>query len=147
MVCIEACFGELAVSPDRGRTKAAQDGKGIKVIRKDRLRRKGMTTIEDVTVPREGEEACKEGKEEEGGRLVIKYESVHLQVQLAIQQQQMKPDKLAWGLALALKAKNKRCSSGSLGRDSSVNSGGRRVRLQRLPLTGHTASKSLGEVC
>lgn len=87
MVCIEACFGELAVSPDRGRTKAAQDGKGIKVIRKDRLRRKGMT-IEEVRVPREGEEACKEGKEE-GGRLVIKYESVYLQVQspqLAIQQ-------------------------------------------------------------
>jgi hypothetical protein len=52
VVCIEACFGELAVSPDRGRTKAAQDGKGIKVIRKDRLRRKGMTTIEEVTVPR-----------------------------------------------------------------------------------------------
>ena len=54
--------------------------KGIKVIRKDRLRRKGMTTTKDVTVPREGEEACKEGKEEEGGRLVIKYESVYLQV-------------------------------------------------------------------
>lgn len=45
-------------------------------------------TIEEVRVPREGEEACKEGKEE-GGRLVIKYESVYLQVQspqLAIQQ-------------------------------------------------------------